>query len=164
MLTALRHELCARLDALPVARPAVLRRAREEAWLFASDVPALLDSQDLCALHQSLQADGWTASVGADGWLRLDHRIALPESLSPVPSVDTAELDCLLSLLARHPSDLEDADSLRSLCKAWEEGAIAFNRCIRHLHGSWAVCLREYKPLPGCLTPYLRLMRASAIP
>ena len=164
MLTALRRELRTRLDALPVARPAVLRRAREEAWLFASDVPNLLNSESLCALLRSLQADGWTASVGADGWLRLDHRIALPESLSPVPGVDTAELDCLLSVLARHPSDLEDADTLRSLCKAWEEGTVAFNRCIRQLHGSWAVCLREHKPLPGGLTPYLRLMRASAIP
>ena len=164
MLTALRRELRARLDALPVARPAVLRRAREEAWLFASDAPALLEGEALRALLQSLQADGWTASVGTDGWLRLDHRIALPKSLSPVPGVDTAELDCLLSLLARHPSDLEDADTLRSLCKAWEEGAITFNRCIRQLHGSWAVCLREHKPLPGGLTPYLQLMRASAIP
>ena len=164
MLTALRRELRARLDALPVARPAVLRRAREEAWLFASDVPALIEGEALRALLQSLQADGWTASVGTDGWLRLDHHIALPESLSPVPCVDTAELDCLLSVLARHPSDLEDADSLCSLCKAWEEGAIAFNRCIRQLHGSWAVCLRDRRPLPGGLTPYLRLMRASAIP
>ena len=164
MLTALRRELRAHLDALPVARPAVLRRARDAAWLFASDVPALLDSETLCVLLRSLQADGWTASVGADGWLRLDHRIALPESLCPVPGVDTAELDCLLSLLARHPSDLEDADTLCSLCKAWEEGAIAFNRCIRHLHGSWAVSLRDRIPLPGGLTPYLQLMRASAIP
>ena len=164
MLTALRHELRARLDALPVARPAVVRRARDAAWLFASDVPNLLNSQDLCALLQSLQSNGWTASVGADGWLRLDHRIALPESLSTVPGVDTAELDCLLSLLARHPSDLKDADTLRSLCKAWEEGAIAFNRCIRHLHGSLAVCLRDRMPLPGSLTPYLQLMRASVNP
>ncbi len=163
MLTALRGELRAKLEALTVPRCPVLRRAREDEWLFASDLPALAEAGALRVFLDSLRADGWSAAIEEDGWLRLDHALPLPEDLSPVTGLDANELDCLISLLLRHPSLTEDPVSLRRLAKAREEGANALNRALAGLHGTWAERLRQDLPLPGAMLPYLMRMRESAV-
>lgn len=153
MLTALRTQLAALLDACQVRRKPALRRSLSPHALFSTDLPLAAEETAVAVFMQSAQAQGWFVTREGD-WLQLDHPLPPPPVLPVPPCAGYA--GCALSLLMRHPGDDAcTADELRALCKAAESGPSALEKLCRVLCRDWAARLRRHEPLPSGLLPYL---------
>ena len=160
MLTSLRAELNALLlQAAPRRRPAV-RRASQENWLFATDVPLLVHEGELARLLQSLESGGWHGEL-RDGWLYLAH--ALPKPVHRPLHEPEGACGCVLSVLRRHPESSAVPDELLyGLAKAAEQGTAKLEKYCETLHRQLAQQLRRRNPLPAGLIPYLLEAAACA--
>ena len=153
MLGEMRREIREALDRCETRRPAVLRRAELPDALLACDLPTVADAETVCAFIAAAEARGWTVKL-ASGWLMLDKPVPVPA----YPEVRTAavgEAANVISLLERHPNEVQDPDAVRAVVKAAEAGPAYLERLCRQLHGAWAEKLRLDQPLPGALLPYL---------
>ena len=151
---ALREELTALLAAPPDSRPPAIRRSLEQAWLYATDLPALYGGSIPDTVRAKLKSAGWeTAPDGV--WLQM--RKPAPE---PPEGWYTGtfgpEAACCRSLLDRHPSSADEMpDALqRMLIKAGEEGEKAYEDACRSIHHEWAERLRTGRPLPALSRRY----------
>lgn len=145
---ALRKELAALLDDPKGYRNPAIRRSRDEAWLYATDVPGLNNGTVPDPLIHALTEHEWEYIQDGD-WLLL--RKAAPEP--PEDWYDGPfgpEAACCLSLIERHqekacePSDAEQ----RMMIKAGEEGSRSYENTCAALHREWAERLRDGKALP----------------
>ena len=154
MLSAARAQARSWMEALPAARPPALRRAEDPDWLLATDLPRLVSAEHLARFREQAERAGWRTAPAPAGWLLLDAPLTPP----PVEIPETpppGETGALLSLLLRHPDGAEDPRDLRTLLKAAEQGSAALERVCAQLHREGAVRLREGRPLPGALIPWL---------
>jgi len=99
-----------------------------------------------------MQDRGWRMTLQA-GWLLMDAPIP-PMEAQPVPPAD-GEAACCLWLLAHHPSEDIDTLLLRELVKAQDAGKQPLDRLCAVWHRHFAALLRNKRPLPGGLLPYL---------
>lgn len=145
---ALRKELTALLTAPPEKRQPVIRRSLTEAWLYATDLPALYDGQVPDSILSALNAAGWTC-FPEQGWLLLKKPAKEPPE-DWYGGTFGPEAACCLSLLTRHPArDSElSGQAERLLIKAGEEGEKAYEEACAALHREWAGSLRTGSPLP----------------
>ena len=145
---ALRKELAALLAVPQGNRQPVIRRSLTEAWLYATDLPALYDGEIPDGILSALESAGWTCQP-ENGWLLLTKTAKEPpegwynESFGP-------EAACCRSLLERHPAKGEEPSEAdqRLLIKAGEEGEKAYEEACAVLHGKWAERLRKGQSLP----------------
>lgn len=152
MLTALRRQVQAHLAKVPAQRKPALRRTDEPDALLTTDLPRIAGPEALAAFTAALEENGWRVRQ-APGWLLLDHDV-------PVPAVEwpqdyPGEWGCCLWLLRQHPEGGAPAEMIRALVKAAEMGPDKVERLCRQWHGEFAACLREHRPLPGGVAPYL---------
>ena len=152
MLTPLRHAAQAALMDVPAARKPALRRSDDPEALLATDLPLIAEGEAVEAFAEKLRAEGWRVWKAGE-WLLLDAEVPVPEVR--IPPCPEGEAGCCVSLLARHPSQTIDQVALRAIVKAADSGAPALERLCRRLHAQWAGALREHRPLPGGLLPYL---------
>ena len=151
---ALRKELAVLLAAPPESRPPVSRRSREQAWIYATDLPALYGCAVPEKVTKALKDEGWEY-IQEGGWLQLRK----PE---PEPPADWyagsfgPEAACCRSLLKRHEDSLYGPadEAQRMLIKAGEEGEKAYEEACGKLHREWAARLRKGEPLPAVSRRY----------
>lgn len=152
MLTSLRSELTALFaQAAPGRRPA-LRRANDDAWLFASDLPQVVDHDGLACVMKAARERGYTVQE-ANGWLYIDHELLPPMATGSQET--TGEVACVISLLERHPSPCVEKSALRALAKAREQGTEKVEALCRRWHADFAQRLRRHEALPSHLISYL---------
>ena len=162
-MNQLRKELNQILGALPVRRPAVLRRSRREEWLYTTDLPLAADQEPVDLFLSLVREAGWHAEI-YNGWLELDRQLIQPPN-GWIPGKPGAETECCLSLLRRkHPKrkepDPEDAEkaaarNIRRLIKAGESGNSEWEGACAAIHREWAVRLREGRDIPPVDTGFL---------
>ena len=145
---ALRKELAALLTAPAGNRQPVIRRSLTEAWLYATDLPALFGGNLPHGVLSALKATGW-AFLEENGWLLLKKTAKEP----PAGWYDGTfgpEAACCLSLLRRHGQRIPDPErrTERMLVKAGEEGSDAYERACKTIHAEWAVLLRKGRMIP----------------
>ena len=153
-INAFRKELSAILASRQTDRPPVLRRSRQEEWIYVTDIPALVSDGVKCQLKDELKAAGWE-NTETDGWLFLrKHAEDPPEGW--YAGAFGPEAACCFSVLNRHPhmNGTEAETAQRMLIKAGEEGEKAYERACSALHREWAECLRQGKPLPAVSLKY----------
>ena len=152
----LRKELAILLRAPDEERPPALRRSRQEAWLYATDLPAVCPEGSRRIILEKLSAAGWEYIVEQD-WL-------LMKKESPEPPAGWyegsfgPEAGCCLSLLKRHAgrTDGKPDEEQRMLIKAGEEGEKAYESACAAIHRKWAELLRTGRPLPALDPGYLQ--------
>ena len=152
MLTALRASVQAHLSRVPVWRKPALRRSDDPKALLATDLPLAADAEAVARFVAVLEAEGWLVQREKD-WLLLDHAVPVPDAA--LPEKLSGEAGCCLSLLMRHPGGEAPPELIRALAKAAEKGPEAVERFCAGWHGGLAQGLREHKPLPGKMIPYL---------
>ena len=152
MLTALRHACQAHLMQAEALRKPALRRSAAPDALLATDLPLAAPPERVASFCRDMAAEGWSIRE-EKGWLLLDHPVPPP----PMRAVTdfSGEAGCCLWLLLHHPDPDCPAEWVRALVKAAEEGPAALARLCRIWHGELARRLREGRPLPGGLAPYL---------
>ncbi|MBR3335175.1 MAG: hypothetical protein IKG23_12870 [Clostridia bacterium] len=154
---ALRKELSALLTAPAGKRQPVIRRSLTEAWLYATDLPALNEGNIPESILSALTAAGW-AYLTENNWLLMTKPAAQPpEDWYAGPF--GPEAVCCRSLLDRHPpADGEPSDAAqRMLIKAGEEGEKAYEEACAVLHREWAERLRTGESLPDLDRRYFGL-------
>ena len=152
MLTALRQQVQAVLYAVPAKRKPALRRSDAPDALFATDLPLIAEAEAVEAFVTDMEAQGWMIQA-RNGWLTLDKAVPVPEYT--IPEAPAGECGCCISLLLRHREEAQAEEYIRAVVKAAEAGRLPFERLCARLHGEFAVRLREHRPLPGGLLPYL---------
>lgn len=152
MLTALRQQVQSILYAVPTKRKPALRRSDALDALFATDLPLIAAAEAVAAFIADMEGLGWTVRERS-GWLTLDAAVPVPEYT--IPEAPAGECGCCISLLLRHREEAASEEYIRAVTKAAEAGKLPFERLCAQLHGEFAVCLREHRPLPGGLLPYL---------
>lgn len=152
MLTALRRRVQAVLEQADARRKPALRRWDAPGALLGTDLPAAADEMQVQIFISRMETQGWR--VQREGiWLLLDCDVPVPQACPPEKL--RGEWGCCVALLARHGGTEAPAESIRALAKAAEEGNDKVERLCRLWHGEFAACLREHRPLPGGLLPYL---------
>ncbi len=154
MLTRTRRAANDLLAAVRTERKPALRRATEDGWLLATDLPLAAERAETDRFIRVAEEDGWRVSETEGGWLLLD-RTDLLATADPSAQIPDGEVGALLSLLLRHPSGEKDPEALRAIAKAAEQGPGPLARTCAALHAAWAERLRQNKKLPGALLPYL---------
>lgn len=150
---ALRTELAALLADTGTLRPPALRRSLREEWLYAADLPALLDEPALQEAIRRLESAGWAAEQDGN-WLLLRKDAAVPpENWYDGPF--GPEAACCASLLERHPERTDDGGAAaRLLILAAETSGTAYEAACKRLHREWAVRLRKGEKLPAVSLRY----------
>ena len=150
----LRKELEVLLASSSGSRKPVLRRSYEKAWLYATDLPEVLDGSIPETLGEALNSAKWEY-LQEGSWIML--RTASPEPPENwYGGAFGPEAACCRSLLERN-SDLSDAlpdDTERILIKAGEEGEAAYEAACACLHREWAERLRLRESLPAISCRY----------
>lgn len=152
MLTALRQQVQSVLYAVPAKRKPALRRSDALDALFATDLPLIAAADAVVAFTADMEGRGWTVRERS-GWLTLDAAVPVPDCT--IPACLEGECGCCISLLLRHREEAAAEDYIRAVTKAAEAGKLPFERLCAQLHGEFALRLREHRPLPGGLLPYL---------
>lgn len=152
MLTALRQQVQSLLYAVSAQRKPALRRSDAPDALFATDLPLIAREDAVLTFIADMEAAGWTVCQ-RNGWLTLDAPIPVPKYT--IPTAPTGECGCCISLLLRHPDAAPAEAYIHAVAKAAEGGRQPFERLCAQLHGEFAVLLRDHRPLPGGLLPYL---------
>lgn len=152
MLTALRQQVQAVLYAVPAKRKPALRRSDAPDALFATDLPLIAEEEAVAAFIADMQNQGWTI-LERNSWLTLDKAVPVPEYT--IPDAPAGECGCCIALLLRHREEAPAEECIRAVTKAADAGKLPFERLCTQLHGEFAVRLREHRPLPGALLPYL---------
>ncbi len=159
-MNAWRKELRTMLDRLATARPAVLRRSREEDFLYATDLPQIATEAQILAFGREAESCGWRW-IAENGWIQLSHPAEMPpEGWFEGPF--GPEAACCASLLERHGADgnrtaeTETQRAAIALIKAGEEGPAAYEQTCQELHRKLAERLRNGESLPA---PDLRFFR-----
>ncbi len=152
MLTGLRRAVQAHLTAVPAQRKPALRRTDDPQALLMCDLPCIASGEAVAAFIAALEAEGWRVRQ-EKGWLLLDHAVPAPEMIWPEEY--PGESGCCLWLLRQHPGDAPAEEYIRALVKAAEVGKQRVEWLCAQWHGAFAVRLREQRPLPGGLAPYL---------
>lgn len=134
------------LAILQAVRPAVLRRSLKKDSLYATDIPVLLQEEQLKQWLGMAASHGWIWRQEGN-WILLDRRIP-DEFTGRYNGPFGNEASCCASLLERGRATAESADERRSLIKAGEEGPAAFEKTCGGLHTEWAERLRKNEPLP----------------
>lgn len=160
MLTPLRREVQASLAELPVRRKPALRRSDAPDALLATDLPLVAEEAVAARWAVSLTEKGWRVRRSGD-WLLLDRDVPAPEPARTILSGD--EIGCCLSLLTRHPGEAPVCD-IRALVKAADAGRPSLERLCARWHQAWAAALREGRPLPGGLLPYVSQANNDTLP
>lgn len=145
---ALRRELTELLTAPPGNRKPVIRRSLAEAWLYATDLPALYGGQVPDSVLSALDAAGWTFLPEKEWLLLVKQAKKPPKDWYNLPF--GPEAACCLSLLSRHPV-MDGGPSRTAEClliKAGEEGEKAYEEACAALHRYWAELLRTGELLP----------------
>ena len=155
MLSAAREALNLLLSGIRTRRKPAVRRASDDDWMFATDLPLAADEAGTERFVHLASADGWRVGRTENGWLLLDRPSLIPGVTERTGALPPGEAGALISLLERHPSDTADERALRAVAKAAEEGAAALDRLCARLHADWAEKLRGHEKLPGALLPYL---------
>ena len=153
---ALRKELAALLTAPAGSRQPVIRRSLQDAWIYATDLPALYDGPIPDTLLESLADAGWEYTQ-EQGWIQL--RKAAPEPPEDWFSGSFGpEAACCMSLLERHPAlTCEGTEAAqRKLIKAGEEGEKAYETACAALHRQWAERLRKGERIPKLSRYYFK--------
>ena len=153
MLRALRQQVQGHLAGVKTARKPALRRTDDPDALLMCDLPRIAEKENMAVFIRAMEADGWRVRE-IPGWLLLDHDVPVPQA----ERVDDApgESGCCAWLLQKHPGDAPAQGHIRALVKAAEQGSDKVERLCRQWHGEFAACLREHKPLPGGVLPYLQ--------
>lgn len=152
MLRALRTQVQEQFAGMTLARRPALRRSDAPDALLATDLPQVADEAALAAFCREMACLGWRC-IPRNGWLLLDAPVPAPNA--SVPAVTDGACGCCISLLLRHPDHADAADDIRRVVKAADAGRIPFERLCKQLHGELAIRLRQGKPLPDALLPYL---------
>lgn len=152
MLTALRREVQVHLVKVPVQRKPALRRSDDPEALLATDLPGIAKPEAVAVFVTAMEAEGWRIWP-KDGWLLLDHAVAMPQWRWPEEY--PGEWGCCLWLLRNHPGEAAPAGHIRALVKAVEQGNDKVERLCRAWHEEFAGLLRAHQPLPGGLAAYL---------
>lgn len=152
MLRALRAQVQEQFAGMTLARRPALRRSDAPDALLATDLPQVADEAALMAFCREMACLGWRC-VPNNGWLLLDAPVPAPDALPP--AVPDGACGCCISLLLRHPDHADASEDIRRVVKAADAGSLPFERLCKQLHGEFAIRLRQGKPLPGALLPYL---------
>lgn len=151
MLRPLREQLRQMMTGLDVSRTPVIRRSDEADMLLATDLPLLVNEAIMNDFLPRLAEAGWQTRMHR-GWLLLDHAVAVPA----IEGTPIGEAACVISLLERHPGGGNNAELIRLLAKAPEQGEKQMQRLFLDLHRRFAGMLREHRHLPEKLIPYVR--------
>lgn len=152
MLRALRAQVNAHLWQAQTVRKPALRRTDDPSALLMTDLPRIASEEAVAAFVEAITAEGWRVQCGPD-WILLDHDVPVPEA--PWPEEYPGETGCCAWLLRQHPGDASAQGYIRALAKAADAGHDKVEQLCRQWHGEFAACLREHRPLPGRLAPYL---------
>lgn len=153
----MRREILAAMPQGLPRRPALRRALTDDAW-FATDLP-LFCPEAVSALRAALP--DWHIAHAANGWLLLEKELAAPELCLHKDTAVPGEIDCLISLLERHPSEKTDSAALHRLLKAADHSAKELEQEARRQHNAWAALLRCHQSLPGALLPWLYKLEVS---
>lgn len=152
MLSPLRAQVNACLERINASRKPALRRTENPAFLLMTDLPRIADDAAVEAFVAMVEALGWQVQA-APGWLMLDHPVEPPALCWPEEM--RGEWGCCVQLLRLHRDHAPAQGYIRALVKAADVGSDRVEQLCRHWHGEFAALLREHRPLPGELAPYL---------
>ena len=154
MLPEARSRLRALMEDIPQTRPCCIRRSDDDRFLLATDLPLVTDEAAFRCLMVDAENAGFRCEI-IRNWLFVDCAI---EPETEKPPVFSPEGRCCLSILKRHPDGETDAIWLRRVVKAFEAGEKPLEKCFAQLHMELAARLRQHRPLPTNLIPYLANM------
>lgn len=152
MLRSLRQAVQRHLANVETQRKPALRRTDDPGALLMCDLPRIADAEAIAAFVQAMEADGWRVWE-VPSWLLLDHDVPVP--VAEWPQDYPGERGCCAWLLRQHPGGAPAQVYIRALVKAAEQGMDKVEYLCRQWHGEFAALLREHKPLPGGVLPYL---------
>ena len=131
------------IAAVSVKRKPALRRSDSAEYLFATDLPAVADPENLQLFTKSVENEGWVWIIRS-GWLLLDMVCKRPVIIAE----RFPESEACAEILKRHPGRRDGKREWRDLYKACEQGGRIERAAFRKLHSEMAVALREHRDLP----------------
>lgn len=148
-INALRSELNTLIFCDGDGRKPAVRRSLREAWLYATDLPSIVNEGILEEICCRLAAGGWEIKTES-GWMQLRKTVTEPPG-NWFDGPFGPEAECCRSLLERHTEREAEPDNRieYSLIRAGEEGAEAYENVCRRLHCEWAERLRKKQKLPN---------------
>ena len=130
-------------------RPAILRRCKNEEFLYATDLPMAAEQKDVMLFVRKAENIGWRSEIQA-GWILLDRIPAEPPE-NGFSGPYGPESKCCASILRRHSGQhkRDGTREKRMLIKAGEDNPDIYERTCAILHREWAEALRQGVDLPG---------------